>query len=74
MKHPSHPVIQTGTIPASNHSFFYNHNSLTEKLDSCGYLYKFDFFGLFNLFPSRESKEGQKQAIRVAEAYKLCGF
>jgi hypothetical protein len=61
MKYLSHPVIQTGTIAVSNHSFFYNHNSLTEKLDSCGYLYKFDLFGLFNLFPSRERKRDKSR-------------
>ena len=69
MKHLSH-VIQTGAIPVSDHSFFYNHNPLTEKLDSCGYLYKFD---LFSLLANLERKEEQKQSIRV-EAYKLCGF
>ncbi|SEA74642.1 hypothetical protein SAMN05216403_13616 [Nitrosospira multiformis ATCC 25196] len=41
------------------------------KPESCGYLYKFE---LFDLLATPERKEGQKQIIRIAETYKLCGF
>ncbi|SEN35648.1 hypothetical protein SAMN05216404_10411 [Nitrosospira multiformis] len=71
MKHP----ISSSHTDWSNScfgSFFFLQPQLPYgKRGSCGYLYKFD---LFDLLATPERKEGQNQIIRIAEAYKLCGF
>ncbi|SFU43986.1 hypothetical protein SAMN05216417_103232 [Nitrosospira multiformis] len=71
MKHPISSSHTNWSNSCFGSFFFLHDNSFKEKLDSCGYLYKFD---LFDLLASPKRKEGQKQLIRVAEVYKLCGF